>query len=299
MIMNPIFASGARRRMRSWRVPIIVMLFGVVMLFIAGLYGLSPLMAASMTVAQARRGLDSYVYLTVVEFFLIVIVAPAMTAGSIAGERERQTLEMMLVTKTGSFRIAMGKLLESFSYQAFLIIAMLPFNCSVLVYGAVALKSIFQSTLFLLITAFAASSVGLFCSTLFKKTVTATVVAYIAVLTIGIATLIPLVAVETSAFSDMDVLMQMTAGEMMRLIPAPVYVSPIAGLLMLLAEQSGILQSTIQAMPGGYWMFFVYEKIGYGTLAVIVMINMAAAGTCLTALSAFFVRPRVRVRRRK
>ena len=152
MLINPILASSARRRMRSWKTPLILLLFGAALLGIAFVTALMPLMGESMTISSARNGLDSYIVLVCAEFALIVLVAPAMTAGSIAGERERQTLEMLLVTNTGSFRIALGKLLESLGYLAFLIVAMLPFNCSILAYGSVGLPYLFQSALFLLLT---------------------------------------------------------------------------------------------------------------------------------------------------
>ena len=116
MLINPILASSARRRMRSWKTPLILLLFGAALLGIAFVTALMPLMGESMTISSARNGLDSYIVLVCAEFALIVLVAPAMTAGSIAGERERQTLEMLLVTNTGSFRIALGKLLESLGY---------------------------------------------------------------------------------------------------------------------------------------------------------------------------------------
>lgn len=50
------------------------------------------------------------------QFGMLVLVAPAMTAGSISGERERQTLDLLLVTNTGPVKLVLGKLLESFSF---------------------------------------------------------------------------------------------------------------------------------------------------------------------------------------
>ena len=49
-----------------------------------------------------------------------------MTSASIAGERERQTLDLLLVTNTGSFRIIAGKVMESFAVLALLILCGLP-----------------------------------------------------------------------------------------------------------------------------------------------------------------------------
>ena len=40
--------------------------------------------------------------MVMLQFGMLVLVAPAMTAGSISGERERQTLDLLLVTDTGT-----------------------------------------------------------------------------------------------------------------------------------------------------------------------------------------------------
>lgn len=294
MLINPILASSARRRMRSWRTPLILLLFGAVLLAIAFATALQPLMGESMTIASARSGLDSYIFLVCVEFALVVLVAPAMTAGSIAGERERQTLEMLLVTDTGSFRIVLGKLLESLGYLAFLIAAMLPFNCSILAYGAVELGYLFQSALFLLITAYAASSVGLFCSALFRKTVSATIAAYIAVLAIGAAGYLGVVLQNGSGYYDVN-LPTLTRAELIALLPKSIFLSPPLGLLALLADQSGALQSVFSQIIS-YSSAQAVALLGYDLLANAVLLFMACAATALTLLSAAFVRPRLHAR---
>ena len=69
--------------MRSWKTPLILLLFGAALLGIAFVTALMPLMGESMTISSARNGLDSYIVLVCAEFALIVLVAPAMTAGSI------------------------------------------------------------------------------------------------------------------------------------------------------------------------------------------------------------------------
>ena len=291
MLINPILASSARRRMRSWKTPLILLLFGAALLGIAFVTALMPLMGESMTISSARNGLDSYIVLVCAEFALIVLVAPAMTAGSIAGERERQTLEMLLVTNTGSFRIALGKLLESLGYLAFLIVAMLPFNCSILAYGSVGLPYLFQSALFLLLTAYAASSVGLFCSA------SATIAAYIIVLAIGLMTFLGVTLSGASTYYDFD-LAALSREELIALLPKSLFFCPPLGLLALLANQSGALQSVLQQLVG-YGNSQALALVGYDLLANAVMAFMACAATVLTLLSTAFVRPRLHARRRR
>ena len=115
-----------------------------------------------------RLSVDGYAYMIMLQFGMLVLVAPAMTAGSISGERERQTLDLVLVTNTGPVKLVLGKLLESFSFLALLVMCSLPMLSLVLITGGATLAQVLISVAFLLLTALAALSVGLVCSSLFS-----------------------------------------------------------------------------------------------------------------------------------
>ena len=124
-MINPILASSARRRMRSIRTPILITLYGA-MIFAAGLgMAFGAFASSTLSIFAMREGVTAYAAMLVIQFAMILLITPAMTAGSIAGERERQTLDMLLVTNTGSLRIVAGKLLESLGYVALLLVAAL------------------------------------------------------------------------------------------------------------------------------------------------------------------------------
>ena len=55
-----------------------------------------------------------YVVLCAMQMGLMLLSAPAMTAGTISGERERQTLDLLLMTKMSSLSIVIGKLLSCY-----------------------------------------------------------------------------------------------------------------------------------------------------------------------------------------
>ena len=124
-MINPILASSARRRMRSARTPVLITLYGV-LIFLFGLgMAFGQFANPSISIYVMRQGMQAYAGMLAIQFALILLITPAMTAGSIAGERERQTLDMLLVTNTGSLRIVAGKLLESLGYVALLLVAAL------------------------------------------------------------------------------------------------------------------------------------------------------------------------------
>jgi hypothetical protein len=195
---------------------------------------------------------------------------------------------MLLVTNTGSFRIALGKLMESFILLALLIVSMLPFASVAMVYGGVGVYDIAQTALFLLVTAFAALSVGLFCSSIFKRTVTATVVAYLMVFAIGVATLIPLGYAVNGIYDSMynnPTALPVNSWQLVEMIPATVWFNPGLGLMALLTGQTGILESTFQSMPGGYGGYSLFQQIGFEQAAQINMAAMAVCGIVLVLVA--------------
>lgn len=299
--MNPILASEGLRRMRSWRTPILLSIFGGLMLLFCYWWQLAPLTQSTIRLHTMNTGVMGYVVLMVVEFGLILLIAPIMSAGSIAGERERQTLDLLLVTNTGSLKIVLGKLLESFGFLALLIIGMTPISCSVLLYGSVDLLRIGTMTLFMLISAFAALSVGMMCSVLFKRTVTAAIVSYLVLLGIGLLTLIPLLFIridEKTAESIANGAVNLPM--LLKIVPAPVWINPGLGLAATLISQTGIMQTAMERMmPMGYEMSQLLSQVGFELFAWVNMGAMLALSILLIAVAAIFVRPRSIRRRAK
>ena len=301
-MMNPIFASGARRRMRSMRTVIIVTLYGAIMLFVALLQSFSILGQPAITIRSMRAGVESYIYLVALQFLLILLVAPGMTAGSIAGERERQTLDLVLVTNTGAMRIALGKLMESFVFLALLIASSLPMLCVVLLFGGITLLMIGEIMAFMIISAFAALSVGLLASCMFKRTVTATVASYMIIFAIGVGTLLPM-AVDNEGImryiQNPDLLTVVNSSQLLALIPKLVFINPGVGLISLMIHQTGLLQNTFSQFPSGYAYYQIFEYLNFELIAFINMAAMLAISLVLTAISAILIRPRSAPRREK
>ncbi len=303
-MLNPILASSALRRMRSARTLIIVAAYELVLLaaalfIMSSFAGSQPIYITSM-----KEGLLVYMLLMILQFLLIVLVSPAMTASSIAGERDRQTLELLLVTNTGSWRIVMGKLLESFAFMALLVLCSLPVMCLPMLTGGVTLPQVLGGAAFLLVCAFAAASVGVMCSSFMKNTVSATIVSYIVLLVIGVGTLIPIVGISNKMAEplyDTNRYTVMTSLEAARMLPALLYVNPGIGLFCLLEEQTTMLQTSVADGWGRlYATFLMLKKIGYGLMAQINTGIMLALSFLFSGVAALLVRPRrVRIRRKQ
>lgn len=130
-----------------------------------------------------------YSIIAVIEVGLVMFVVPAFTASAIAGERERQTLEILLTTRLKPMQIIMGKLMSSISNVLLLVLSSLPILSIVFTVGGVSFQDLMQLVLMTLILAIYIGSMGIFFSTLFKKTVPATVFTYGGVIFLTLGTI--------------------------------------------------------------------------------------------------------------
>jgi|GEM_PF-1225761 len=305
MTVNPILAFSSRRRMRTARTALLLTLYGLAVLVFGLAVSFGRFLKSTVSIYDMSAGQEGYVAMMIFQFFLLVLVTPAMTAASISGERERQTLELLLVTNTGSLRIVTGKLLESLGLMVLLITATLPAMCLTLITGGVSLLQVLEGMLFLCVSAFAMLSVGMLCSSLMRRTVAATVVSYLAVFGIGLITLVPMLGDVARASRVYESMYSSYAGPMPQIGSAQLpegsvllssfVLNPALGLLSLLAGQTGLLRGTLSSYS--YTIYEIYDMLDFTRMGWYCMGFMTAAGIALDLLAACFVRPRrVRVR---
>ena len=273
-MLNPILSFSATRRMRSFKTLLIAAAYVVVMLAVTLLI-MGRLLGNEATFHSIRNSVTCYQAQMVTQFILILLIAPAMTSGAIAGERERQTLELLLVTNTRSFRIVIGKAMESFAMLALLIVCGFPVMCLTMIAGAVTLPQILIGELFLLLIAFAAVSVGVFSSTLARSTVASGVISYLILLAIGGLTLIPMLMdfpdEVTSIVYDTSSLAALAPGDALKMISPVLLCNPGYALIALLHGQTGMLTSVMEYRDTGRLLceFRLMDKAGGETLALI------------------------------
>ncbi|HEV3231542.1 MAG TPA: ABC transporter permease subunit [Candidatus Dormibacteraeota bacterium] len=182
LLWNPIVEKELRSRMRTWRAPCTITLF----LFALGAAGYVALLAAVAFSSATGGGYSGaagpgiFGTLTVCELILILFIAPALTAGAISGERDRQTLDLLLVTPVRPVSIVLGKLIASLAFVVLLILLSVPLFSFVFLFGGVALDQLLSAVLIGLVTALVLGSFGLLASTLSRGSIGATVGTYIA-----------------------------------------------------------------------------------------------------------------------
>ncbi len=116
------------------------------------------------------------------QFFLVALVAPSFAAGSITGEKERKTYEMLLASPLKPMSILIGKLLSSLTYLVILIISSLPLMILCFLLGGILLSEIARAYLVLILAAGTFGLISVACSSFFRRTSSALVVSYLIIL---------------------------------------------------------------------------------------------------------------------
>ncbi len=133
---------------------------------------------------------------------IVLILAPASTAGAISLEREKQTLDMLSTTPISSLAIVLGKLLSALGWMALLLLASLPVMALVFMFGGVAPEDLVRAYIVLFATAVLYGSLGLFVSALVRRTQGATIINLVLVIAVTGGSLLLYVVLAGIAFSD-------------------------------------------------------------------------------------------------
>ena len=120
------------------------------------------------------------------QFFLVSLMAPTFAAGSITGEKERKTYEMLLASPLRPGTILVGKLLSSLSYLVILILSSLPLMILCYLLGGLLLSEITRSYLVLILAAGTFGLLSVACSSYFRRTSSALVVSYLVTLPLAL-----------------------------------------------------------------------------------------------------------------
>lgn len=131
-----------------------------------------------------------FYFLSFLQLILILFIIPGLTAGVISGEREKQTLNILLTTSQSSASIVMGKLISAISYLLLLLFSSLPLYSFVFLYGGVSPSQIVSLFAFYLVTVFAIGSLGVLFSTFIRKTIVSIITAYSIMLFFALGTLL-------------------------------------------------------------------------------------------------------------
>jgi ABC-2 type transport system permease protein len=174
VFQNPIVAQSLQGRRLKRRIVAAVLLA----LTVYCLAGLIINAANSSRTDPVETGHTIFQATAFTLLLIITLFAPTMAAGAIAGEREHQTLELLLITLLPARAIVFGKYLSSLIYPFFLFGLAFPLLFVSGLVGSVTAAEFIVTLLLLLVTALAFTALGLFLSSIAQTATNATLLVY-------------------------------------------------------------------------------------------------------------------------
>lgn len=176
--LNPILAKELRLGSRSIKLPLAVMFYDLVLAVIA-------VIAIFIAAYASGSGTDYTGFLVIYQVIgwtqlsITLLIVPILTAGTISGEREKQTLEILLTTPKKPLSIIWGKLLSALSNYMLFIISSIPIMAIAFVLGGLNWFALLGYIVMMLVVVVYVGSVGVFCSSCFKKTIVSIVITFL------------------------------------------------------------------------------------------------------------------------
>jgi ABC-type transport system involved in multi-copper enzyme maturation permease subunit len=241
-----IVGKELRSRTRGYWRPMLQLTayLGLVTLAVVVVLGVS---LASTGTLSPTLGQSLFSALAAGSVLLIAFMAPGLTAGSISAERERLTLDLLLVTRASPLGLVVGKLAGALLWIAYLLVASLPALGVVNLFGGVPMLQSFAALAVISATAIGYTALGLCLSAVLRRTVVATVLAYAVVLvTVIVIPVFGAALLATSTISSSGGVFLGTTGTTGTpgLPPAPTWLTFLSPVTAIISVLGGSLTSS-------------------------------------------------------
>ncbi|MEK6234956.1 MAG: ABC transporter permease [Planctomycetales bacterium] len=183
LIENPVLQRELLVNLRMGRA--FVMLF-IYVAAVSGVVCMAWPEGQTISLTNPKEGPTLFNLFMIGQFVLISLMAPSFTAGSITGEKERKTYEMLLASPVKPGAVLLGKLLGSLVYLSTLIFASLPLVMMCLPLGGVHFSELIAAYLNLVLAAATFGMICMTCSCFFQRTAAALVVSYLIILVLAL-----------------------------------------------------------------------------------------------------------------
>lgn len=288
LIDNPVILKELRGRMRGGQAFVLLSIYlGVIAMFILFVYSvISPSYSFGFD-PSARQAAGKAIFGTVVllELLLVSFIAPGLTAGAITSEREHQTYEILRTTLLSARSLVLGKLGSAFAYILLLILTAIPLQSIAFLLGGVGLGEMIASGLMLIVTAVFFCTLGIFFSSLLKRTLAATVSSYAAILfSFLVIVFIFFLVAYTEALSYNSIVNEVVEYFLGLIIWALVCTNPLMAAIIsevILVEDQSLFYTTTQmfgsnspAFLPSPWIVYVLFYTGFTLLLIFLSIQL-------------------------
>ena len=193
--LNPIVKKDLQVTARSMR-------------FSWGLFAYEAVVALAflLGLSSIQSGVDGYygdgnIYQELINLFpvlaiaqvcIVSLIVPVMTASSISGEKERQTFDIMMTTCMSPLSIVFGKVSSAVLRVLFYVMGSLPVMALSFVVGGLSWSVLFYFVLAVIVLSVFAGSIGILCSSLCRRSISAVILTFVMYFVLNILTFCPL-----------------------------------------------------------------------------------------------------------
>lgn len=192
---NPIVKKDLQVTARSMRLSWGLFAYEAVLTMVF-LLALSMIQQAGSSFYSSSNVYSRLIYLfpalSVAQVCIVALIVPVITASSISGEKERQTFDIMLTTCMSPFSIVLGKVMSAVLRILFFVAAGMPIMALAFVVGGLSWSYLFYFVLTIVLLSLLSGSIGILCSAVCRRSITAVILAYAFYFVIYILTFLPL-----------------------------------------------------------------------------------------------------------
>ncbi|HWQ11153.1 MAG TPA: ABC transporter permease subunit [Roseiflexaceae bacterium] len=172
---NPILVKELRSRMRGARAFVLLTVYLLILSSVTLLLysGMASNLGSDLN-AGRQIGKALFLVVAAVALVEVCVITPALTSGSIAGEKERQTFDLLVASLLSPWQIVWGKLASALAFVLLLILAVVPVMSLAFLFGGVSAAEVLIALAGLVATAVFYASVGLFWSSVTRSSLGAT-----------------------------------------------------------------------------------------------------------------------------
>lgn len=273
MRLNPIIKKDVKVQSRSYKMCVEVFVYEIIMALV--------FFVAMIFITRQNRYSDDNVYasivwlypvLAVTQWVILGVIIPIHTSSAISGEKERQTFDIMMTTSMTPWSIIMGKVMTAVLQGMLFVVASVPVMALTFVVGGLSWSYLFWFIAIALLVSLFAASIGIMCSSICRKSITAVIVSYGIYMIFFIVTALPvyLIGPMTDYAKDAEDMIGCL------LLNPAVYLAEFVGQTMTQESMIGNMIDQTKNMPimkflsSGYWWLIV-STIVFVAISVIFL----------------------------
>lgn len=268
MQVNPITKREIKITARGMRFFIEILVFEVILMltFIISLNSIFG--GGNVSSSDYNRFSRLFPMVAAAELLIMSFVIPVMTGAAISGEKERQTFDIMLTTAIKPFQIVWGKLLSVIVRIMMFAIAAVPIMAVSFVSGSVPWRVLFIYIGMVVVYAFFSASVGIFASSVCRKSMTAIIFSFVILFFVALGTLL-------IAFFEMVIFKKLLMGGLLLLINPVMYFGVLFSLTSGSDGSFSIMKSMSSMEINANYGWIIAATLLYIAITVIFMILSA------------------------